>query len=744
MGRERRLRIGAMILALVNMMPAVEADRSWGVLAIAGGAALFGLLLTRKDGRTPILRLLLFLSVFAAVGFLLYEMFFAGESVPVLALAHFMILLCSCKFLELRTNRDIGLVAVIAFLVLVIGALVSGSLLFGVVLAFDLTVGVAWLIAFQLKRDSDDLCARRRAAFATARCVPPRDDPFAPRGLKLTRAVLAGAVGMVAIAAALFVAVPRGWGRSFLGGIRAVVPVAVTGFTDEVQLRDMRTSESDAPVMRVRLTRDGHVIGSDDFHPYLRGATLDRYVSGRWARTPSQRSDVHQLEGGNAVRLLATPQLLPDDQIVKQEIWLDRVDSYLFTMYPPVAVSSPDIRLLQLQRRDRVLKTEDHLGRPAQYTVWTVASVPAELARIMRREASRTRRDRPSPSRIPKRVRALARQLKSKTGTPDHPADAAAIAEEIRAYLSGPDFEYTLDRQVSTPAGMDPVEEFLFNSRRGHCEYFASAMTLMCQSLDIKARLVGGFYGGTFNSVGGFYQFRQRDAHAWVEVYLPDRGWSTFDPSPARARDGNDAGTGLLAGLQRIRDYLQFKWTVFVVAFDAEVRRDLVGRFGEWFLKLSQGERGARFYRRAIRSFLWGPEFLTTSQRLFFWLLLVLCAAFALLLTRIVWIVSLMVRECLPARHQIGTVVVRRPESRFYDRLLLLLASKGHRKPPGMTPREFAERLAQTHADLSEVRDLTEWFYAAQYGGASLSPAHKERIRTLLQRLREDASFGVA
>ena len=122
------------------------------------------------------------------------------------------------------------------------------------------------------------------------------------------------------------------------------------------------------------------------------------------------------------------------------------------------------------------------------------------------------------------------------------------------------------------------------------------------------------------------------------------------------------------------------------MAFDAEGRRDLVGRFGEWFLKLSQGERGGRFYRRAIRSFLWGPEFLTTSQRLFFWLLLVLCAAFALLLTRIVWSVSLMVRECLPARHQSRTVVVRLPESRFYDRHLPLPATPGHPQPPGPPP----------------------------------------------------------
>src|SRR5262249_22235798 len=91
-------------------------------------------------------------------------------------------------------------------------------------------------------------------------------------------------------------------------------------------------------------------------------------------------------------------------------------------------------------------------------------------------------------------------------------------------------YTYSLSMAVDDPT-IDPVEDFLFNRKRGHCEYFASALALMLRSVQIPSRLVTGFKGADFNSSEQFYEVQQRHAHAWVEAYV-DRNWIVLDPTP--------------------------------------------------------------------------------------------------------------------------------------------------------------------------------------------------------------------
>ena len=107
-------------------------------------------------------------------------------------------------------------------------------------------------------------------------------------------------------------------------------------------------------------------------------------------------------------------------------------------------------------------------------------------------------------------------------------ADRAALLEKhLRTQ-----YAYTLDLPTAEPA--DPLADFLFSRRKGHCEYFASAMTVMLRTSGIPARLVNGFQSGTFNPMSGLYVIRGSDAHSWVEAFLPGTGWTVFDPTPLR------------------------------------------------------------------------------------------------------------------------------------------------------------------------------------------------------------------
>ena len=125
------------------------------------------------------------------------------------------------------------------------------------------------------------------------------------------------------------------------------------------------------------------------------------------------------------------------------------------------------------------------------------------------------------------RVITLALQITAHAPTP---YDKAA---SIEAYLHT-HYGYTLDLSGTPPTG-DPLAYFLFTKRAGHCEYFASAMTVLLRSLGIPARYATGFLPGELNDLAGDYIVRASDAHAWVEVYFPGYDWITSTP-PRRAR----------------------------------------------------------------------------------------------------------------------------------------------------------------------------------------------------------------
>lgn len=123
------------------------------------------------------------------------------------------------------------------------------------------------------------------------------------------------------------------------------------------------------------------------------------------------------------------------------------------------------------------------------------------------------------PQNISEKIKNLARKIAEGSSNKEE------IAEKILKFLKG--YKYSLK---NLPAGNNPLEDFLFNKKSGNCEYFATTMALMLRINGIPSRVVGGFKGGIFNSLGGYYIVRASDAHLWVEAYINGR-WLRFDPS---------------------------------------------------------------------------------------------------------------------------------------------------------------------------------------------------------------------
>jgi len=156
----------------------------------------------------------------------------------------------------------------------------------------------------------------------------------------------------------------------------------------------------------------------------------------------------------------------------------------------------------------------------------------------------------------------------------------------VESYLSR-SFEYTLDL-MGTPEG-ERIESFLFETQRGHCELFASAMVLMLRAQGVPARLATGFLGADFNPIEGYYIVRQSNAHAWVEAYIEDVGWLVFDPTPPAGRPAA-AETGLAELAAQLYDFLIFRWDRYVLTFGLADQvgvlasvRDLWQSVASWF-----------------------------------------------------------------------------------------------------------------------------------------------------------------
>src|SRR5439155_17064620 len=156
---------------------------------------------------------------------------------------------------------------------------------------------------------------------------------------------------------------------------------------------------------------------------------------------------------------------------------------------------------------------------------------------------------------IDPRIPELARTATARAMTPYDKAVA------LETFLKTK-FAYTLN--LTGNPGKDPLADFLFETRAGHCEYFASSMTVMLRTLGIPSREVNGFLPGEFNELGGDYIVRASDAHSSVEAYFPGSGWIVFDPTP----DAPIVATSFFSRFSQIADWAELAWNDWVISYD--------------------------------------------------------------------------------------------------------------------------------------------------------------------------------
>ncbi len=318
--------------------------------------------------------------------------------------------------------------------------------------------------------------------------------------------------------------------------------------------------------------------------------------------------------------------------------------------------------------------------------------------------------------RLDPRIGALARRITEHAST-DY--DKALAVEQ---YLKA-NYGYSLQMAITPPA--DPLVYFFFERKQGHCEYFASAMAVLLRSVGIPARIVNGFRTGEYNDLTGKYIIRGRDAHSWVEVYLPANGWTTFDPTPPGSQEVSDAWSRMLLYLDAGREF----WREWVINYDFSHQHTLTMSAGRKGLHII--EQARLWSRRQLRSLVERARSLqqSASDAPLLWGMLALLAVSLVLL-----LVNL--RRLLRhwRRSRLASNPGRAPQaaaSIWYQRMIRSLERRGLRKLPGQTPAEFVEVISEPGLRTS-VAAFTEQYEQARFGN---SPEHAERLPQLYEEV---------
>lgn len=286
-------------------------------------------------------------------------------------------------------------------------------------------------------------------------------------------------------------------------------------------------------------------------------------------------------------------------------------------------------------------------------------------------------------------------------------ADSSAIVNEMLGRFRNQAFHYTLEPPL---LGQHPVDEFLFSTRSGFCEHYASAFAVVMRAAGIPTRIVTGYQGGEINLLGNYLIVRQADAHAWTEVWLEDQGWVRVDPtsavSPARVDRGISAAVpstdplpmmvrGDFEALRQLRltwDYMANAWNQWVLGYSPERQRWLLSNFG-------------------IDNATW--------QKL---------AAILFVLSGIIIVMlTLVVLRQIRAH-------ARDPVQAVYLRFCDKLRRKGLPREFAEGPSDYALRLARLRPDLAPVVSaITALYIALRYGMAT---GHA-RLQELQRRVRQ-------
>ena len=635
------------------------------------------------------------------------------------ATVHLVLFSMVIKIFSVRRDRDLVYLAILSFLMLLAAAVLTVDTLFLMTFSMFILAAIATFVSMEMRRSEREMMTVG---------VAERQEAAFHRSLAGIASIL-GALTLLG-ATLIFLVLPRistaGYLRNF-GSEGALV----TGFSQEVRLGGIgQIQQSSAVVMHVQV-----LYGKMPPSPKWRGISLSNFDGQRWWNPVEE----HRYQGLNGVPLdllqlgetsfYSADAPLPRLPGMTYRVVMEPLGLDLFLLAPVPMKLSGDYHIVEIARDGSVFNAHKIVTpsgvQEAENTqaigVYTADADTRDPVQFVRNSSSTNYPPRISNlylqlPRVDPRITALAREITA-SSTSNY-ARAAAIESYLKTH-----FGYTL--QLPGVRAPDPLAYFLFERKKGHCEYFASSMTVMLRALGIPARLVNGFRGGEYNNITGSYIVREKEAHSWVEVYFPEYGWVSFDPTPG----GGIAQDEAVSRLSLYMDAASQLWREWVINYDFSHQMKLSTELSNTTGNAQTTVRSwfAQKYDSAVNFVIGVQQRLgaMTPREMASWCV-VLGLLLALPFTPKAW------RTFERARIARDPHKAPRSAASFwYIRLVKRLSREGFHKEAAQTPAEFAQSIADP--DVRE--DVVEFTAHYQRARFAESVEDAERLSELYEEI---------
>jgi protein-glutamine gamma-glutamyltransferase len=621
--------------------------------------------------------------------FVLFADYFFVSRSFLTASVHLVLFLMVVRLFSLQRPRDHYMLAALSFL-MVLGAsvlTVDGIFLFSFA-AFMLVAVIAFVL----------MEMRHSLAEEHARAQEPRiASPYGRMAYVLAATAPLLVLMIMAGGFLIFFLLPRVSSR-YLNAYASTNDLS-TGFTDRVQLgRIGQIQQSSAVVMHIEIQND--LEGAYDLK--WRGVALNRFDGKMWSNAfaaklmrPGPDGSYRLTPPTNEAASLAVP-----GRRIRYRVLMEPLGTNVFFLAGRPQTLKGNYRLLSADTGGAIynLDTDHPISR---------YEAESELAEPDEDEL------RLAPNTVPPgmdeylklppldiRISKLAQEITA--SAPSNYEKAVAVERYLRTR-----FGYTLDLPAHVPE--DPLADFLFERKKGHCEYFASSMAVMLRSLRIPSRLVTGFRTGEFNDLTGQYVVRASNAHSWVEAYFPGSGWVSFDPTPAASLPTHSGWWRM----QLYADAAASFWREWIINYDAEHQRSLGKNAASNSRHLLDEIRRwvGRQHRALLRSARRAQRQITRYPARWISGALAVTAILVVLMKLRAILRALRARSLRahPDRSP------RESAALWYEQMLRRMARHGWRKSPSQTPRDFVVTIQEPGLQQG-VAAFTRAYESARFG----------------------------
>lgn len=587
------------------------------------------------------------------------DYFFLSMSL-ITSASRFLAVLLSLKLFDLKRARDYLLVYSIVFFQILAAAASTVSPAFFAVLSLFIVSAIWAMIVFNIRRDFQ------------RECPDSKEVPLS-FGTPFFLSITGISAASILMTLALFFLIPR-MGVGFFDR-KTGNALKVTGFSDKVDIGAIGNVKKDPTViMRVEIKTKSR----EPF--YFRGASLDFYDGRSWSKRVKEERLLRK--GADGRFALRRP---PGGRLIEQNIVLEPLDTEVIFAGPNPVFIEGAFQSLWVDSSGSM-----HLPSPPyskiEYRAWSATG------------PSQSPADNPVPAFLDTsymdsalsggRMKNLAKSITRGALTDMDKARA------IENYLKD---NYTYSLETVKGGGENPLEAFLFHTREGYCEHYATAMAMLLRYCAIPSRMVTGFLEGEWNSYGKYWIVRQQDAHSWVEAYIRGEGWVTFDPTPSTGTAAPKKPSALALYL----DLLKWRWDRYIIHFTFNDQRNIA-------MSIEGGTSGFAGRLRNLR-----PDELLKKDY-------VPSALLVAGLLGLVW--ALIGRTKMRYKSNIPV---------YYEEMLKELKKKGITRKDHETPLEFASRLANPRVD-----EITSAYHIERYGGIPRIGKELERIKKALAEIK--------